>query len=173
MYWLCGQVSGNILVLFIKTITITFFFHEQIFSLFQTMHLIGTKKSFSAKINCISWTRFNTAKRQKKFANWQCFCIYYYFLYYLLFIFCLFIIHFIIQLCIVSYIENTFPSLPFNYLVLQTIKLWTGFLINTLNFGKVNFRRLMQLFESPAKSLESSITNRLILWVGWMFSYVL
>ena len=46
MHWLCGQVSRNILGFFLKTVT--FFFHEQIFSVFQTLHLVGTWKLLTA-----------------------------------------------------------------------------------------------------------------------------
>ena len=47
MHWLCGQVSGNIFGFFLKTIN---FFYEQIFSVFQTLHLVGTWKLLTTKV---------------------------------------------------------------------------------------------------------------------------
>ena len=47
MHWLCGQVSGNIFGFFLKTIN---FFYEQIFSVFQTLHLVGTWKLLTATV---------------------------------------------------------------------------------------------------------------------------
>ena len=44
MYWLCGQVSGNIPVLKLWQ----YFFYEQIFSVFQTLNLVGIKKVLAA-----------------------------------------------------------------------------------------------------------------------------
>ena len=68
---LYGQVSGNIFYFF-KTVTI--FFHKQIFSsilcislVLENYWLLQSSDSFSAKINCILWIRFNVA-------NWQKIC---------------------------------------------------------------------------------------------------
>ena len=78
MYWLCGQVSGNIPIFFLKLQQL--FFMSKYFPssklwislVLRNLWLLHQSDSFSAEINCVSWIWVNAANWQK-LAKWHFF----------------------------------------------------------------------------------------------------